>query len=301
MWFKNLRIYRFTKDIDLSPDALEEALAEQAFQPCNNMDFSRIGWVSPLGRNSEMLTHTASGFTMICVRKQEKILPSAAINELVEEKIAEVESENARPVYRKEKRNIKEDVLHTLLPRALTRSAVTYAYIDSKQKLLVIDTSSSAKAEEFMDHLRSSLGSLPVVPLKSHSDTANIMTHWLKERMPEHFELDNECELQNPRESKNIVRCKNQELESAEITSHLKAGKRVVQLALVWRDAIRFILHEDFSVKRLRFEEFVKEQAEIETADRLTQFDQGFVVMSLQLHQLIKELIEELGGVEKED
>ena len=301
MWFKNLRIYRFTKNIDLSPETLEEALQEQAFKPCSNMDFSRFGWVSPLGKTSEMFTHSCGGYTMLCARKQEKILPPAAINEMVEEKVADFEQAQARNIYRKEKRTIKEDVIHALLPRALTRSFLTYAYIDPKQKLLVIDTASSSKAEEFLEHLRATLGSLPVVPLKCHGDAGNIMTHWLKEKTPEAFDLDNECELQNPRESKNIVRCKNQELESAEISGHLKAGKRVVQLALIWRDAIRFILTDDFSIKRVRFEEIVQEQAEAEASDRATQFDLDFAVMSLQLHQLIKELLEEFGGIEKSD
>ena len=299
MWFKNLRVYRFTQDIDLKQETLEEALAEQAFKPCTNLDFSRTGWVSPLGRDSAMLTHSAGGYTMFCARKQEKILPPAAVNELVEEKVAAFEAEQARTIYRKEKRTLKEDVVHTLLPRALTRSALTYAYIDTKQKLLVIDTASSSKAEELLDHLRATLGSLPVVPLSCHGDAANIMTHWLKDGLPDHLELDDECELQNPRESKNIVRCKNQELESAEIASHLKAGKRVIQLGLIWRGAIRFILNEDLSIKRMRFEEIVQEQAETEAVDRVTQFDQDFAVMSLQLHQLIKELLQEFGGIEK--
>ncbi len=300
MWFKNLRIYRFTKNIDLSPETLEEALQEQAFKPCTNMDFSRFGWVSPLGKDSEMYTHSCGGYTMLCARKQEKILPPAAINEMVEEKIADFEQAQARNIYRKEKSTIKEDVIHTLLPRALTRSFLTYAYIDPKQKLLVVDTASNNKAEEFLEHLRATLGSLPVVPLKCHGDVGNIMTHWLKERTPDAFELDHECELQNPRESKNVVRCKNQELESAEISSHLKAGKRVVQLALIWRDAIRFILTDDFSIKRVRYEEIVQEQAEGEANDRVTQFDQDFAVMTLQLHQLIKELLDEFGGIEKD-
>ena len=236
---------------------------------------------------------------MICARKQEKILPPAAINEIVEEKVVDYEAAQARNIYRKEKRTIKEDVIHTLLPRALTRSFRVYAYIDPKEKLLVIDSASSNKAEEFMEHLRATLGSLPVVPLKCHGDAANIMTHWLQDTTPNSFELDNECELQNPRESKNIVRCKNQELESAEILSHLKAGKRVVQLALVWRDAIRFVLSEDISIKRLRFEDIIQEQAEDDASDKATQFDQDFAVMTLQLHQFIKELLEEFGGLEK--
>ncbi len=301
MWFKNLRIYRFTKNIDLSSERLESELAEQSFKPCNNMDFSRYGWVSPLGKDSELFTHSCGGYTMLCARKQEKILPPAAINEMVEEKVTDFESAQSRNIYRKEKLTIKEDVIHTLLPRALTRSSLTYAYIDSKNQLLVVDTASTNKAEEFLEHLRATLGSLPVVPLSCHGDAANIMTHWLKDRMPNGFELDNECELQNPRESKNIVRCKNQELESAEISAHLKAGKRVVQLALIWRDAIRFVIGEDISIKRLRFEEIVQEQAQGEADDRATQFDQDFAVMTLQLHEMIRELIEQFGGPDKED
>lgn len=299
MWFKNLRIYRFTKDIDLSPETLEEVFQEQSFNPCTNMDFSRYGWVPPLGRESELYTHSCSGYIMICARKQEKILPPAAINEMVEEKILDFEAAQARSVYRKEKRTIKEDVIHTLLPRALTRSFRVYAYFDPKEKLLIIDSASANKAEEFMDHLRATLGSLPVVPLKCHGDAANIMTHWLQDRTPNSFELDNECELQNPRESKNIIRCKNQELESTEVLNHLKAGKRVVQLAMIWRDAIRFVLSDDFSIKRLRFEDIIQEQAEGEANDRATQFDQDFAVMILQLHQFINELLEEFGGIEK--
>lgn len=191
-------------------------------------------------------------------------------------------------------------MIHSLLPRALTRSYLTYAYLDPKHKMLIIDSASANKAEEFMDHLRATLGSLPVVPLKCHGDAANIMTHWLQDTAPKTFELDNECELQNTRESKNIVRCKNQELESSEVLSHLKAGKRVTQMAMIWRDAIRFILTEDFAVKRLRFEEIIQEQAESDVDDRATQFDQDFSVMVLQLHEFIKELLEEFGGIEKD-
>ena len=127
------------------------------------------------------------------------------------------------------------------------------------------------------------------------------MTHWLQGRIPDNFELDNECQLQNPRESRNIIRCINQDLESTEVLNHLKAGKRVIQLAMVWRDAIRFILADDFSIKRLRFEDIIQQQAEGDANDRATQFDQDFAVMYLQLHQFIKELLEEFGGIEKSD
>ena len=300
MWFKNLRIYRVTDMIDISAETLETALQEMAFQPCGRMDFSTFGWVPPMGKNSEMLTHTTGEFTIICARKQEKILPAAAISERVDEKILELEATQSREVYRREKRQFKEEVTHSLLPQALTRSFLTFAYFDRKDNFLIIDTSSNTKAEEFLEHLRATLGSLPVVPLKCHGDAANIMTRWLEQRTPAGFEVDGDCELQNPRESKNIVRCKNQELESNEVLNHIKAGKRVIQLAIIWREAIRFVLADDFSIKRLRFEEIIQEQAESDYDDRATQFDQDFAIMSLQLNQFINALLKEFGGIEKD-
>jgi len=298
MWFKNLRVYRLTQKIDLSPEILEESLLKQAFQPCASLDFSRFGWVPPLGKHSDLLSHSCNGQIMICARKQEKIIPPAAINEIVEEKALELESQHARSIFRKERMSLKDDAIHSILPRALTRSSLTFAYFNPQQQLLVIDAASSNKAEEFLEHLRASLGVLPILPLSCLGDAAEIMTRWIQKSTPKGFELDDECELRNSRESKNIVRCKNQELESDEVISHIKAGKRVIQLGLNWKDAIRFILTEDFVIKRVRFEDIVQQQAQGDADDEATQFDQDFAIMSLQLNQFVEELVEAFGGLE---
>lgn len=299
MWFKNLRIYRLTKSFDFSTETLETALAQHSYTPCGNQDFSQYGWIPPLGQHSELYTHGCNGYIMICARKQEKILPPAAIKEMVDEKVLELQARQARNVYRKEQRNIKEDVIVSLLPRALTRSSIVYAYFAPKQNLLVIDAASANKAEEFLDHLRQALGSLPVVPLSCHGDAAEVMTRWVQHQAPAGFELDSECELRNPHASANIIRCKNQELESDEVLGHIKAGKRVIQLALSWQQALRFILTEDFAIKRLRFEDIVQDQAASEEDDVVTQFDQDFAIMSLQISQFLDELLEAFGGTGK--
>lgn len=299
MWFKNLRIYRLTKSFDFSTETLEAALAQHSYTPCGSMDFSQYGWIPPLRQHSELYTHGCNGYIMICARKQEKILPPAAIKEMVDEKVLELQARQMRNVYRKEQRNIKEDVIVSLLPRALTRSSVIYAYFAPKQNFLIIDTASANKAEEFMDHLRQALGSLPVVPLSCHSDAAEVMTRWVQHQPPAGFELDSECELRNPRASANIIRCKNQELESDEVLGHIKAGKRVIQLAISWQQALRFILTEDFAIKRLRFEDIVQDQAASEEDDFAAQFDQDFAIMSLQLSQFLDELLQAFSGIGK--
>lgn len=300
MWFKNLKVYRLTRNIDLSAETLEARLAERRFQSCSNLDFSRYGWVPPLGRLSELYTHGANGCTLICARRQEKILPAAAVNEMVEEKVLALEERQGRNIYRKEKRSLKDEVIHSLLPRALTRSSLTYAYFSPRQEYLFIDAASAAKAEELLDHLRQTVGELPIVPLSCHGDPAEVMTRWLKQSPPKGLEPDGECELQNPLESSNTVRCRHQELESDEIMTHLKAGKRVIQLALIWNNAIRFVLTGDFGIKRLKFEASVLEEAQTEAADAAAQFDQDFAVMNLQLGRLVEDLLEAFGGVEKD-
>jgi len=254
--------------------------------------------VPPLAKHSKLLTLSCNGQIMICARKQEKIIPPAAINEIVEEKATELESAHNRGIYRKERLNLKDDAIHSILPRALTRSSLTFAYFNPQQKLLIIDAASANKAEEFLEHLRASLGVLPVLPLSALSDVPEVMTRWLKQSTAKGFELDNECELRNPRESKNIIRCKNQELESDEVMSHIKAGKRVIQLALNWKDAMRFILTEDFVMKRVRFEAIVQQQAQGDADDAATQFDQDFAIMTLQLNQFLEDIVAAFGGVE---
>jgi recombination associated protein RdgC len=139
-----------------------------------------------------------------------------------------------------------------------------------------------------------------VVPLTCHGDPAEVMTRWLKNSTAKGFELDNECELRNPLESNNIIRCKNQELESDEIMGHLKAGKRVISLAINWKDAIRFVLNEDFSLKRVRFEDSIQKEAETEADDFASQFDQDFAIMTLQLGFMLDELLESFGGINRD-
>ena len=300
MWFKNLRVYRLTRPMDLTVESLETALEKRSFVPCSNIDYSRIGWVAPLGGQSELLTHAVGQYILLCARRQEKILPPAAINELFEDKVRDFEAEKDRKMYRKERTSLKEDIVHTLLPRALTRSTRIYGYFDTKQGLLVVDAASAARAEEFLDWLRSSLGELPVVPLSCHGDPAEVMTRWLK-RPPTGFQLDDDCDLQNQRNSKNVIRCRHQDLESEEIQVHVKAGKRVTQLAVVWRDAIRFVLGDDFGIKRVKFEDKITDQAQGGEEDAAAQFDQDFAVMTVQVSRFVDELLEQFGGLAEEE
>jgi recombination associated protein RdgC len=297
MWFKNLLLYRFTSPFELSAEDLEAQLEEHRFTPCGRHDQSRYGWVSPLGDKQTTLTHSANGCIMLCARKEEKVLPAAVIRERLNDKIGEIEAKEDRKVYSKEKETLKEDILHDCLPQAFTRSNRTYAYIAPKDGWLLIDSSSAGKAEELMKQLRESLGTLPVVPVQVKASPAIVMTEWLRQAsIPQGLELGDECELREPGDGGSVVRCKNQDLLAEEIDVHLNAGKQVVKLGLLWDEQINLVLHEDLSIKRLKFaDKLVNESEEASGGDKLAQFDADFALMNMTLQVFIPALLNYFG------
>jgi recombination associated protein RdgC len=298
MWFKNLRLYVLTEPFGLSPEELEAKLVENLFQPCSSFDKSSLGWVSPLGREGEMLTHTIGDFTMLCAQEQERLLPVSVIRDATEEKVAELEERQARKVYRKERRQIQEDIYATLLPQAFVRNQQVYAYLAPKDNLLVVDTSSAPRAEALLNLLRDSLGSLPVAKPEVNRSPGDVMTRWLKEHKATHkFAIGHDCELYNPLDGSNVVRCKGQDLLTEELRAMLAADKRVKSLGLSWNDRINCIVQDDLSVRRLRFEGVSEESfgEQVETAAQ--KFDQEFALMSMELSGFLRQLFEAFGGL----
>ncbi len=78
MQFKNAIVYRMTRDIQISAETLETQLSALAFTPCGSQDMMRVGWVSPMGSHGEALTHAAGNQILICMQREEKILPSSS-------------------------------------------------------------------------------------------------------------------------------------------------------------------------------------------------------------------------------
>lgn len=292
MWFRNIRLYRLPADFTLDLDVLEQALTDRVFVPCGKTDKTRSGFVSPVGGADGALDHHLGGYVMLCFRRDEKLLPATVVNEAVDEKVAEIEAAQGRKVYRKEKQQLKDDVTLELLPRAFVRSRRIYAYLAPADGLLVVDTSSSALAEELINSLREGLGSFPASLPEPKVAPMSVMTQWLKDgAASHHFQIDQDCELVNPMEDGNVIRCKAQDLTADEMRAHLEAGKQVRKLGLVWNEAVRCVLSADLSLGRVRFEDMVLERAtEADAETAAEQFDQDFAVMTLVLADLFRSL-----------
>ena len=264
LWFKNLMVYRLSREISLRAEEMEKQLASMAFTPCGSQDMAKMGWVPPMGSHSDALTHVANGQIVICARKEEKILPSPVIKQA----------------------------------RAFSRFSQTMMWIDTVNGLIMVDCASAKKAEDTLALLRKSLGSLPVVPLSMENPIELTLTEWVRSgSAAQGFQLLDEAELKSLLEDGGEIRAKKQDLTSEEITNHIEAGKVVTKLALDWQQRIQFVMCDDGSLKRLKFCDELRDQNEdIDREDFAQRFDADFILMTGELAALIQNLIEGLGG-----
>ncbi len=298
LWFKNLMVYRLSREVALNADEMEKQLSAFAFTPCGSQDMAKTGWVSPMGSHSDALTHAVNGQIVICARKEEKILPSPVIKQELQAKIERLEAEQHRKLKKTEKDALKDEVLHSLLPRAFSRFNQTFMWIDTVNDLIMVDAASAKRAEDTLALLRKSLGSLPVVPLTMESPIELTLTEWVRSgEMPAGFAIQDESELKAILEEGGVIRCKKQNLISDEIAVHIEAGKLVTKLAVDWQERIQLMLSDDGSLKRLKFADTLREQNDdIDRDDFAQRFDADFILMTSELAALIKNTIEALGG-----
>ncbi|MEN4150403.1 recombination-associated protein RdgC [Serratia marcescens] len=298
LWFKNLMVYRLSREVALNADEMEKQLSAFAFTPCGSQDMAKTGWVSPMGSHSDALTHAVNGQIVICARKEEKILPSPVIKQELQAKIERLEAEQHRKLKKTEKDALKDEVLHSLLPRAFSRFNQTFMWIDTVNDLIMVDAASAKRAEDTLALLRKSLGSLPVVPLTMESPIELTLTEWVRSgEMPAGFAIQDEAELKAILEEGGVIRCKKQNLISDEIAVHIEAGKLVTKLAVDWQERIQLMLSDDGSLKRLKFADMLREQNDdIDRDDFAQRFDADFILMTSELAALIKNTIEALGG-----
>jgi len=293
MWFKNIQFYKFEDDFKLTSEQLHEALEKRKARACGQMEMACEGWDKPLGRAGHMLVHETNGALMICLRREDKVLPASLVREQVADEVFKIEQEAGRPVGRKEKLDIKDSVLQQLLPRAFVRASHTFACILPKQGWLVVNASSAKKSEELIEVLRKTLGSLNVVLPGTEESPELAMTRWIMndETWPEGFTLEDECELQAGEGAEGTVRCKYIDVSSDEVRAHVASGRRVKKLAMNWREHLSFVLAEDLSVKRMRFDSAIVDEAGESADDEASRFDADFSIMTAELIAFIPDLL----------
>jgi recombination associated protein RdgC len=287
MFFRNLTFFRFPTSVDFSE--IDTLLPTALLKPVGALEMNSRGFISPFGRDEqEALSHRIGDFLWLTIGGEEKILPGAVVNDLLERKVAEIEEkEGHRPGGRARKR-LKDDLIHELLPRAFVKSSRTDALFDLRNGYVAVNTSSRKTGENVMSEIRGLLGSFPALPLNAEIAPRSVLTGWIAgEPLPEGLSLGEECEMKDPIDGGAVVRCQHQELRGDEIDKHLESGKQVTKLALTLEDNLSFVIGDDLIVRKFKFLDGALDQLEHSDADGArAEADASFALMSGEVRRL---------------
>lgn len=301
MFFKNLLVYRLTQPLTVDAAALQLALATKPAREPGSQELGTYGFIAPYGKGEEApLVYESNGYLPIATRKANRQLPGSVVREAVAAKVEVIEAEQMRKVYKKERDQIKDEIIQALLPHAFVRNSRTFAAIDLKAGLILVNTSSANTAEDLLSTLREVIGTLPVRPLAVKVAPSASMTDWVKtEKAPEGFFLLDSAQLRDTHEDGGTIIARGQDLTSDEIKLHLSTGKVITQLSMAYQDKLSFVLNDKLTISRLRFESVLTDQANADGGDEADgQFASSFVLMMLTLHAFFGGLVDALGGEE---
>jgi recombination associated protein RdgC len=147
---------------------------------------------------------------LLVIRREEKLLPKPVISEELGIRVSRLEQDQGRRLKKTEKDSLRDEVLHSLLPRAFSKNSVVRLWINVTDGLIMVDASSAKRAEDSLALLRKTLGSLPVVPLTMETPIELTITEWVRSgNAPAGFALGDEAELKAILEDGGIGRFKN--------------------------------------------------------------------------------------------
>lgn len=294
--FKNALIYRIEHWNPPAPAAIEERLAGQRFVACAASQPESIGWVEPRGQAHGALLELVGGQAILRLRTERKPVPASTVKGLLDERLQQIERDTGRRPRGKGARELKEAIVHELLPRAFAKRSHTLLWLDAKAGLLLVDAASVKKADVPLTRLLDLFGGgLRLAPLQTRLSPATAMAQWLATReAPPGFGIDRDCELKQPDSEKATVRYARHTLDIDELAAHIGQGKRPTQLALTWNGRVSFVLSDALVLKRIKLLDVVLEGASAEAGDG--GFDADVALSTGELRGLIPDLIAALGG-----
>lgn len=301
--FKNALVYRFDP-ATLPPLAeLEERLAGAGFVPCTPTQPLSIGFVPPRGEAHGALAERVAGQLVLRLLTETRAVPGSAVKDALQEALDKAEAETGRRPKGKAARELKEAVVHTLLPRAFPKRRSTLVWLDTEAGWLWVGAGSQKQADAVVTLLLERLGgTVKTALLQTQLAPATAMAQWLAAKEPPAgFSIDRDCELKQADSEKATVRYARHALDIEEVVAHIEQGKQVTRLALTWAGRVSFVLTEALVLKSIELLDGVLEGAGVDAANAGKAeegFDADVAIATGELRQLLPALVDALGGLQ---
>lgn len=249
--FKNATIYRVP-----GLPALEAALTAsqgQAFHPCGPTQPQSYGWAPPRGHANGALIEAIGQQWILKLCIETRAVPAQAVKKALDEAASLVEKETGRRPRGKRLKEMKEEVIQTMMPKAFPKTKACIVWIDCLNETLVIDTASESVATLAAILLQQAFGPdfKPMRFLTKHAPST-LMQAWLKDGGTSNvdFSIGASAKLEGSGDTGESVTYTNRELDTDEVKLHLSQGSVVASLAVHWGNRAKFTMTSNGSVLR---------------------------------------------------
>lgn len=291
MWFNNALIFQYTLE---NPTELANFLAEEALKPCPPHARFIYGWLPVI---QDSYVHEVTGASVICMGKEERLLPRGVIHRMLEERVQTLETQRGYAVKRAEKAQIAEDLEFELLPKAFCVQKRMYALIDSVSNRLIINTSSATQASQLTSLLRKSVPGIHIEPLPEIENLSMRFAEWIinPASLPANVQLASDCVLFSPDDDKKRFHCKGYELPAEEVLTLLNQGLTPAEVSMVWNERIQLTLTHDLTFKKLKCMDYLADDfSEIRQLDEeYEQQDASLMLLAGEFRSMLHDLLPE--------
>ncbi|HSQ71658.1 MAG TPA: recombination-associated protein RdgC [Rubrivivax sp.] len=300
--FKNALVYHIEHWEQPSLTEIDSRLSAAPFIECGATQPLSAGWVAPRGDKHAALAESVGGQLVFRLCTETKAVPGSVVKTQLQAQLEAIEQQTGRRPKGKQAKELKEAVVHALLPRAFPKRTDTLVWLDPAARLLWVGAGSAKRADGVVTQLIELLGGgLKLGLLQTALSPATAMSTWLAEKeAPAGFSIDRECELKQPDSEKASVRYARHTLDIDEVAEHIKQGKLPTQLAMTWAGRVSFVLTEALTLKKIQLLDVVLEGAGVDTANAGRDdngFDADVAITTGELRQLLPALIDALGGL----
>lgn len=292
MWFNNTLVFQY--ELDKATD-LNALLMEEALKPCPPHARFIYGWL-PI--YDDCFAQEVAGSTLICMGKEERILPRSVIQRELEERVLQQEAQLLRALKRTERSQMAEEIEFELLPKAFCLQKRTFAVLDSTSNHLIINTASQTQAAQVTSFLRKTIPGLRIDPLQYGDNLSARFAEWISNpsSIPSSLQLASDCLLYSPDDEKKRFNCKGYDLPADEVLSLLNQGLIPAEISIQWNERIQLTLTQEFTLKRIKCMDYlIEEFSEFrQLEDDGQQRDAALALLSGELRALVADLIKHL-------
>lgn len=262
LFFKDIFPYRIISN-EIKENEIQSGTEEHRIVPLENLDGLEVlskGWDNILETENDAYLKVGKSAYILKMKIQEKKVSSSYVNEILKEQIKEILQSGGMRPSKKEQKSMKENIVAVELPKTRPTSSYIDGYLDFKNNILVVNSSSNGKTDTFLEQIRETFSDLQFEPINPKEDVSSILGDWIREAKAEDpFDLGDNSTLKDPLGDSKITASK-QDLTAEEIKNHLSKGKIVEKIDLSWSKRISFSLNEKFKISKVKFLDIVKEQ-----------------------------------------